>query len=68
MDDPTDASQAIDNIVQSLRLAGVDEDVITSELLAKGILRRLMNGDTPADVMIEVEDAIEALAKHIAGD
>ena len=44
MDDHAQASQAIDNVVQALKLAGVEEDVIASHLLASGVLLHLKNG------------------------
>ena len=66
MDDNADASQAIDNVVQALKLAGVEEDVIASHLLASGVLLHLKNGVSVEGVMDEVEDGLTALAKHIS--
>ena len=66
MDDNADASQAIDNVVQALKLAGVEEDVIASHLLASGVLLHLKNGVSVKGVMDEVEDGLTALAKHIS--
>ena len=66
MDDNADASQAIDNVVQALKLAGVEEDVIARQLLAAGILLHLKNGVSVEGVMDEVEDGLAALAKHIS--
>ena len=66
MDDNAEASQAIDNVVQALKLAGVEEDVIASHLLASGILLHLKNGASAEGVMEEVEDGLTALAKHIS--
>ena len=39
-----DASVAIDNVVQALKLADVDESVIADGLLVKGTILNLMNG------------------------
>ena len=66
MDDNAEASQAIDNVVQALKLAGVEEDVIASHLLASGVLLHLKNGASVKGVMEEVEDGLTALAKHIS--
>jgi hypothetical protein len=65
MDDYADASRAIDNVVQSLKLAGVEEDIIARHLLASGILLRLKNGVSVEEIMGEVEEGLTALAKHI---
>ena len=43
-DADADASVAIDNVVQALKLAGVDESVIADVLLVKGTILNLMNG------------------------
>jgi hypothetical protein len=51
MDDSADASEAIDSVVQALKLAGVTEDVIASELLAKGCVLHLMNGVSTDEIL-----------------
>ena len=66
MDDNADASQAIDNVVRALKLAGVEEDVIASHLLASGILLHLKNGVSVERITDEVEDGLAALGKHIS--
>jgi hypothetical protein len=43
-DADADASVAIDNVVQALKLADVDESVIADVLLVKGTILNLMNG------------------------
>jgi hypothetical protein len=66
MDDNADASKAIDNVVQALKLAGVEEDVIASHLLASGVLLHLKNGVSVEGVLDEVKNELTVLAKHIS--
>jgi hypothetical protein len=68
MDDDADASQAIDNVVQALKLAGVTEDVIASQLLAKGCVLQLMGGLSADEILDDLEESILGLAKHISGN
>jgi hypothetical protein len=66
MDDQSDASQAIDDVVQALKLAGVTEDVIASQLLAKGCFLQLMNGVSADEILDDLEESLIGLAKHIS--
>ena len=66
MDDNSDASQAIDAVVQALKLAGVAEDVIANELLAKGCVLHLMDGVSADEILDDMEESIIGLAKHIS--
>jgi hypothetical protein len=66
MDDDSDASQAIDNVVQALKLAGVTEDVIANQLLAKGCILKLMDGVSADEILDEMEVSLIGLAKHIS--
>ncbi len=66
MDDNSDASQAIDDVVQALKLAGVTEDVIANELLAKGCVLHLMDGVSADEILDDMEESIIGLAKHIS--
>ena len=52
--------------MRALKLAGVEEDVIASHLLASGILLHLKNGVSVEGIMDEVEDGLAALGKHIS--
>lgn len=65
MDDNSDASKAIDNVVQALKLAGVTEDVIANELLANGCVLHLMDGVSADEILDDMEESIIGLAKHI---
>ncbi len=67
MDDDTDASEAIDNVVQALRLAGVTDDVIANQLMAKGCVLHLMDGLSADEILDNLEESILGLAKHISG-
>ena len=58
MDDNADASEAIDNVVQALKLAGEDKSAIADVLLAKGTILYLMNG-------LSVEETLDGLKDHI---
>ena len=58
MDDNADASEAIDNVVQALKLAGVDESAIADVLPAKGTILHLMNG-------LSVKETLDGLKDHI---
>jgi hypothetical protein len=66
MNDKSDASQAIDDVVQALKLAGVAEDVIANQLLAKGCIVQLMNGVSADEILDDLEESIIGLAKHIS--
>ena len=66
MDDNSDAAQAIDNVVQALKLAGVTEDVIANQLLAKGCILELKNGVSGDEILGDIEGSLIALAKHIS--
>jgi hypothetical protein len=66
MDDDSDASQAIDNVAQALKLAGVAEDVIANQLLAKGCILKLMDGVSGDEILDEMEVSLIGLAKHIS--
>jgi hypothetical protein len=66
MDDNSDASQAIDDVVQALKLAGVTEDVIANQLLAKGCVLHLMDGVSADEILDDIEASIIGLAKHIS--
>ena len=49
---------ANDNVVQALKLAGVDESAIADVLLAKGTILYLMNG-------LSVEETLDGLKDQI---
>ena len=49
---------ANDNVVQALKLAGVDESAIADVLPAKGTILHLMNG-------LSVEETLDGLKDHI---
>ncbi|MBT4671277.1 MAG: hypothetical protein HOB64_04115 [Rhodospirillaceae bacterium] len=66
MDDNSDASEAIDNVVQALKLAGVKEDVIANQLLAKGCILQLMGGVTADEILDDLEESLIGLAEHIS--
>jgi hypothetical protein len=66
MDDNSDASQAIDDVVQVLKLAGITEDVIANQLLAKGCIIQLMNGVSADEILNDLEGSLIGLAKHIS--
>ena len=66
MDDNSDASQAIDDVVQALKLAGVTEDVIASQLLAKGCVLQLMGGLSADEILDDLEESLIGLAEHIS--
>ena len=66
MDDNSDASQAIDDVVQALKLAGVTEDVIASQLLAKGCVLQLMDGVSTDEILDDLEASLITLARHIS--
>ncbi len=66
MDDNSDASQSIDDVVQALKLAGVTEDVIANQLLAKGCIIQLMNGVSADEILNDLEGSLIGLAKHIS--
>ena len=51
MDDNSDTAKAIDDVVQALKLAGVTEDVIASQLLAKGCVLQLMGGLSADEIL-----------------
>ena len=58
MDDNAEASEAIDNVVQALKLAGEDKSAIAEVMLAKGTILHLMNG-------LSVEETLDGLKDHI---
>ena len=66
MDDNSDASEDIDNVVQALKLAGVKEDVIANQLLAKGCILQLMGGVTADEILDDLEESLIGLAEHIS--
>ena len=66
MDDNSDASEAIDNVVQALKLAGVKEDGIANQLLAKGCILQLMGGVTADEILDDLEESLIGLAEHIS--
>ena len=66
MDDNSDASQAIDDVVQALKLAGVKEDVIANQLLAKGCILQLMDGLSSEEILGDLEESLITLARHIS--
>ena len=66
MYDNADASVAIDNVVQALKLAGVDESVIAEVLLVKGTILNLMNGLSLQETSDGLKDDIANFAKHIS--
>ena len=66
MDDNSDASQAIDDVVQALKLAGVTGDVIANQLLAKGCILHLMDGVSADEILDDMEESLIVLARHIS--
>jgi hypothetical protein len=66
MDDNSDTAKAIDDVVQALKLAGVTEDVIANQLLAKGCILQLMDGVSADEILDDMEESIIGLAKHIS--
>ncbi len=66
MDDNSDAAQAIDDVVQALKLAGVTDDVIANQLLAKGCILELKNGASADEILDDLEGSLIGLAKHIS--
>jgi len=66
MDDNEDASAAIDQIVENLRLAGVEDDAIASALVSKGAVNSLMAGVSAEDLMGDLAEGIEELARHLS--
>ena len=61
-----DASVAIDNVVQALKLAGLDESVIADVLLAKGTILYLMNGLFLEETLDGLKVDIANFAKYIS--
>lgn len=65
MDDEHDAVEAVNQVVEALRLAGVAEDDIASALLSKGAVVSLMAGAAPDDLLDELRLAFDELAQHL---
>ena len=66
MDDDADAAEVITQMVETLRLAGINDTAIASSLVARGLLMRLMDGASAVGVLEEVEDMLVGLAEHIS--
>ena len=66
MDDNADATEAITQMVETLRLAGVNDTSIAASLVARGLLMRLMDGVSVVNVLEEVEGMLVSFAEDIA--
>lgn len=65
MDDEQDAVEAVNSVVEALRLAGIAEDDIASALLSKGAVVSLMAGAQPDELLEELRLAFDELAQHL---
>ena len=59
MDDINDATEAIFNAAEALRLAGVETEAVSNALIGRGILLKLMDGALAEDVLEEIEDIMK---------
>lgn len=66
MDDEDDAALAIESAVQALKLAGVDEHAIASQLMARSIKLKMKLGIDCEGILDDVEDDLAAFVKHFS--
>lgn len=60
------AQATIHNTIEALKLSGVDSEMIATHLISQGALIQLLNGETAADLISDIEALVAGLADYIS--